>query len=314
MFVRWPSPTTGRMLLLVLCIVTASNAEAGPDATQPGDHKFSFEHQGIQRHYLVHVPPQYTTQGQWPVVLMLHGRDANPKNAIHMTGMSTKADKAGFLVVYPYGSGLLKKHVLTWNAANCCGYAMKEGIDDVGFIREVIARLESDYHADSKRIFVAGMSNGGMMAYRLACELSDKIAAIAAVAAAFNDKTCTPSEPVSVVIFHGTGDYHVPFDGGTGIETPDGRIDRSIPETLTFWIDANDCNSVSDVQFIEAGRIVREEFPGGRNATAVVLYTIKSGGHAWPGGKSGYLFDDPPTPWLNATDKIWEFFVEHPKP
>ncbi|MFQ5652316.1 MAG: alpha/beta hydrolase family esterase [bacterium] len=301
-------------LLLVIWFPGALVLPARAQNTYPvqaGKHELSLKHAGRKRFYTLHVPKTFDRNQPAPLVIVLHGGAGNADNAIRMTGMSAKADEEGFLAVYPQGTGRLRKHALTWNAANCCGYAHQTNIDDVGFIRALLDTLQAHYKIDPKRIYATGMSNGGMLVYRLACELADKLAAIAPVAAAFNDTLCQPSAPVSVIVFHGTLDKRVPFKGGTGEEAPEKRIDRSVAATIEFWVDHNSCEKKSGIESLTT--TIRETFSAGRNDTEVVLVTIKGGGHAWPGGKKGYLFSDVPTRALSATDVMWEFFEAHPR-
>ncbi|MEW6734898.1 MAG: polyhydroxybutyrate depolymerase, partial [Acidobacteriota bacterium] len=225
---------------------------------------------------------------------------------------SDKADKENFIVVYPSGTGPLEDRLLTWNAGNCCGYALDNKIDDVGFLRMVIEKMKKDYNVDSKHIYATGLSNGAMMSYRLACELSDKIAAIAPVAGALNLE-CAPFQPVSMIIFHGTADQHVLYEGGKPKKKadPHPRTDNSVAYAVSFWVDHNKC--ATKPQHIEKGNIVMDTYSGGRNGSEVVLYTIKGGGHAWPGGKKYLPWADDPTQEISATDLMWEFFLRHPK-
>ena len=182
------------------------------------------------RTYLVHLPASYSKDKAWPVVLVFHGGGGNGEQMAGMTGFSRKADREGFIAVYPNGSGRWQNRFLTWNAGNCCAYAYENGIDDVGFIRALIGKLKKDYAVDERRVFATGISNGGMMSYRLACGLSDLIAAIGPVAGAQNID-CEPKRPVSVVILHGTADLYVRYKGGTPLRMvdvlqPEGRPSR----------------------------------------------------------------------------------------
>jgi polyhydroxybutyrate depolymerase len=146
-------------------------------STRDNDHPGTIEVEGRKREYYVHTPEGYTGKTPLPLVMVLHGAIQTPEGIERMSGMSAKADVQNFLVVYPKGTG----QVDTWNAGACCGYAMKNKIDDVAFFRALIAKLETDYSVDPKRIYSTGISNGAMMSYRLACELSEQIAAIAPV-------------------------------------------------------------------------------------------------------------------------------------
>lgn len=256
---------------------------------------------GLTRTYLLHVPPDYESAKPVPIVLVLHGATQSPASAERMSGMSTLADKEGFLVVYPRGTGRLP----TWNAGNCCGSALQDKIDDVNFTRALIAKIESEYSVDPKRIFVTGISNGAMMSYRLGCELSDKVAAIAPVEGA-QDLACQPSQPVSIIVFHGTADRLVPFNGGTTpFQIGPRRIDTPVADTVSFWVRRDACSPTPERQ--DSPEVRTSIYSGCRDGTGVALYAIQGGRHMWPGlpisGNS-----------VPATDLMWAFFMDHPKP
>jgi len=250
-----------------------------------------------------------------PLVIVLHGGGGNARNAAYMTGFSRKSDEEGFIVVYPNGTGKLKRDILlTWNAGNCCGYALENNIDDTGFIDALIERLERQLPINERQIFVTGISNGGMMSYRIGCELSGKIAAIAPVAGALNLEECKPTHPVSVIIFHGTEDKHVLYKGGKPLRQADRneRIDRSVSYAVSFWVGHNKCSVNPKVD--ENGSIIKEAHGNCENGSDVVLYTIKGEGHTWPGGKKGgYPGADESIGEISATDIMWDFFKNHSK-
>jgi polyhydroxybutyrate depolymerase len=134
-----------------------------------------------------------------------------------MSGFNEVADQNGFIVVYPNGTSLLSEDILlTWNGGTCCGYAQEKNVDDVGFVRAIVPDLQSLVIIDAKRIYATGMSNGGILSHRLACEAADLFAAIAPVSGTLNFSPCNPSRPISVIEFHGTGDQHIPYHGGFG--------------------------------------------------------------------------------------------------
>ena len=171
----------------------------------------------LERSFSVYVPRAYDgTRTPIPLVLVLHGAGGNADQVARITGMSEIADKAPFIAVFPEGTARKEHGLLTWNAGNCCGYAYENQVDDVGFIRALVGSLSAEYRVDPKRVYAVGMSNGGILAYRLACELSDTFAAIGVVAGAFNVSPCRPTRPVALVIFHGTADEHVLYEGGVG--------------------------------------------------------------------------------------------------
>ncbi len=311
-------------LILFTCIFSAtllsacnpaapSTTSPAPEMIEPGDYEGSLAADGRLRNYLLHIPPAYDGETGMPLVIVLHGGGGNAKMMPAVTGMSAKADKAGFITVYPNGTGPISdERLLTWNCGFCCGYAMDNDVDDVGFIRSLIDKLESELTIDTARIFVTGISNGGMMSYRLGCELADKIAAIAPIAGSMGDWG-NPESPVSVIIFHGTADEHVLYEGGVPLISADNfpRVDKPVSYAVDFWVDFNGCSTTALKE--TSGNIVKETYGGGRNGTEVVLYTIIGGKHAWPGGISAWAGGDAATHEINATDLMWDFFAAHPK-
>jgi polyhydroxybutyrate depolymerase len=305
--------TTKKLLTIAATAVAAYSAGTyilglrGPlDALgqTAGTESKTLEFGGRTRRYLIHRPKGYDGKTPLPLVLVLHGAVQGAINVERMSGMSAKADEEGFLVAYPNGtsgSGLAP----TWNAGACCGYAMTNKVDDVGFLRALIDRLEHDYTVDPKRVFVTGISNGGMMSYRLACELADRVAAIAPVEGA-QDLECRPSGPVSVLIFHGTADLLVPYKGGrTPFQIPPVRTDTPVSSTVAFWVKQDGCSTTPKHEETTPLRV--DTYSGCKDAAGVALYTIPGGHHMWPGTRLSH--NDVP-----ATDIMWSFFATHPKP
>lgn len=216
-------------------------------------------------------------------------------------------------MAYPNGSSLLASNLLTWNAGHCCGYAMQNKIDDVGFIRNLIDQLARDYPIDPQQVFVTCMSNGGMMTHRLGIELGDKIAAIAPVVATLFESEARPVAPVPALIINGAMDKSVPPEGGpTGGRSAfawDGTPTQPSAYQATYWANANGCDpepqSNSTGSSAAVINIWRYTCPRGRD---VVHYLIGDNGHAWPGGQPGRRQADTPSPSFNATDVIWDFF------
>ena len=262
---------------------------------------------GRTRRYLLHRPPRPAAPG--PLVILLHGDAGNPRSVQRITGMDALADQEGWWVVYPQGSGWMDWPPRSWNAGTCCGYARNARVDDVAFIRALIEALERAHPIDPARIYAAGLSNGGMMAHRLACELSDRLAAVAVVAGALTVPACAPAHPVPVLMIHGTADRYVPYEGGRGVLEPTGRLDPPVETVSRFWVSQNGCTGAPSVQ--RTGRVTRADYPGCAERAHVVLYTIDGGGHAWPGGRRGWRFGAPPAPEVSATRWIHEFFVQH---
>jgi polyhydroxybutyrate depolymerase len=231
-----------------------------------------------------------------------------------MTGFTAKASSEGFIVVYPEGTARGRIPLLTWDAGHCCGYAMDEQVDDVGFLGALIDTLSSRYPVDPGRIYVTGMSNGAMMSHRVARERPDRVAAIAPVVGAlFGDET-THRPGVSALMINGMLDNSVPYEGGmsggrfTG--SWDGTPVRPAAYQATFWANANGCDPSATVMEAERYIHLRHECP---SSIAVELYAVKDNGHAWPGGQRGSAAGDVPSNALNATDVIWAFFASHPK-
>jgi polyhydroxybutyrate depolymerase len=152
------------------------------------------------------------------------------------------------------------------------------------------------------------------MTYRLACELADTIAAAAPVAGALNTPECRPAGPLPLIIFHGTADQHVRYEGGAPRQTIDThqRSDASVADAVNFWIGNNGCAAGPDSE--AHGTIIKQAYTACQAGSEVVLYSIQGGGHAWPGGQRGSRLGDEPTQEISATDLMWEFFARHPRP
>ena len=285
-------------------------------ANETGNPEYSLDVGGRKRTYLLHLPKGHDGQSTLPLVVVFHGGGGNAPNAVRMTGMDAKADAETFLVAYPNGTGPVDGAFLTWNAWNCCGPALDDTADDVGFVRALVERLRRDHDVDPKRIFATGLSNGGMMTHRVGCELSDIFAAIAPVAGALNTEDCRPKDPVSVVIFHGTADRHVRYDGGPPLETADRRhprVDKPVSYAVASWVKHNRCKP--DPLHSRKGGVVHDVYADGADGAGVELYAIEGQGHAWPGGRKGRRYGnvDAPTTEISATDLMWDFFARHPK-
>jgi len=288
-------------LLAAALVSGAACRRFAASASQTGNRNSTLDFGGLTRQYFVHVPPSYDGKKPLPLVLVLHGATQSAESIERMSGMSAAADRETFLAVYPTGTGRLP----TWNAGPCCGYAVENRIDDVGFLDALIGRVERDYAVDPRRIFATGISNGGMMSYRLACELAGKVAAIAPVEGA-QDLPCHPSNPVSVIIFHGTADRLVPFEGGaTTFQVGRRRSDTSVSSSAAFWVEHNGCSATPKRE--ESTEVQIENYSGCRDGTAVALYAIQGGRHIWPGTRLSR--NDVP-----ATSLRWSFFARHPKP
>jgi len=302
-------------VLLACRLASRSTAAVATVPPKPGlaagDHTIVLSFGGGERSYLLHVPAAVDTQAATPLVLAFHGGLGSAAYMPALTGLSDKADREGFLVAYPNGAGALGDRLLTWNGGTCCGYAQRENVDDVGFVGAVIDDLSARFTIDTRQIFATGISNGGILSYRLACEMADRIAAIASIAGTQNIERCEPSEPVAILHIHGTGDQHLPFEGGHGPESVAGVDFVSVAETVGFWANANRCAGSARIGV--TGKVTHTTYSPCDAGTTVELYAIEGGGHAWPGGVPAWQGGDPAPMDMNATDNLWAFFAAHPK-
>lgn len=303
----WPILAWAALLLMAV----SCRREAG--GMTEGETLHTLAHNGAERSYILHTPPGLDSSVPAPLVFMLHGGGGNAENAVRMSEMDAVAEEHGFLVVYPNGSGRFEDNLFTWNAGSCCGFAQENNADDVGFIRAIAEDLQNSAAIDPKRIYAAGMSNGAMLSYRLACEASDLFAAVAPVAGTLNFSPCQPSQPVAVIHFHGAADEHVPFDGGRGAESASGADFVSVQDSLDFRIAFNGCDSQPQTNSFED--VQHQVWGGCADSSSVELYTIIGGKHAWPGSpRPGWAGGDAPTQSISASNLMWEFFAAHPKP
>ncbi len=256
---------------------------------------------GRNRFYKTHLPPGYNLEKKYPVVFVFHGGLGNPDLTEKQTGFSKKADEEGFIVIYPYGTGSFDKKLLTWNTWNCCGYADKKNINDVDFIKAVLTEIRSKYSVDEKKIYATGLSNGGMMCYLIACELSEHFAAVAPVAGAMFDTTsCNPVSEVSLIIFNSTDDLHVPYNGGVGEESIVDVEYLPVEITVNLWVKRYDGFFMSKT---ESSFFHKTNYKN-NNGTEIVLYKMLSGGQSWPGGEKIRKFADNQLKNVYATDLI----------
>lgn len=310
------------VLLAFACATALTGCRLMSDqaTTSPGSTREKLEFGGIERTYLLHVPPSYRQGSPAPLVLVFHGGTRNAQSMETLTGMSEKADREGFIAVYPDGTGRLE-NIFVWNVEFGFGYALRNGVDDVGFIDSLIGELQKKLSIDGKRIFATGISNGGMLSYLVASRLSGRFAAVAPVAGASggSEKAGSPiiiygrpEQPVSVIVFHGKSDRLVPYAGGQGSGFAN-AVYIPVKESIDLWVGYDGCSPAPVSATSAGGNVIKDGYSGGRDGTEVVLYTIVDGGHAWPGGTPAWEGGDRPTPDINATDLIWEFFKAHPK-
>ena len=299
---------------------TATSPSSPATKLTAGDHTRTIAVGDLQRRYRVHVPKKYDATNPTPVVIVFHGGGGNPESMVRLSGMNAKSDEAGFIVGYPYGSGLDPERGLTFNGGECCAYAMQNEIDDAGFTRTLLGDLAKVANVDANRVFATGLSNGGIMSHYVASELSDRIAAIAPVGGPLMMEAPNAKRPVPVMHFHGTGDEFAPFKGGFG-KGALGRAGvtefRSVDHTIQSWVKANGCKPEPEVVALpdkadDGMKSTRKTWSGGKDGSEVVLIEIENGGHTWPGNEPIVAMLGKSTKDISANDLMWEFFQKHP--
>ena len=286
------------------------------------------EHDGIKRTALVRVPPQVAERRPLPVVLSFHGGGGNGISEERYTHLDAVADREGFIAVYPNGTGVLQNSLLTWNAGTCCGYAVRREIDDVGYVRALLDELARRLPVDGARVYATGLSNGAMMCYRLAAELSDRIAAIAPVAGASAMPHFHAKRMVPILHVHSMDDPRAPYQGGLGPPFPFTNVrvkHRSVEGTLSEWVTFGGCNPKAELREVRGGAPGTPRanhtarlyvYSGCRDGTEVALWQLTGAGHVWPGGELDFLprVLGPGTDVIDANEEIWRFFRQYHLP
>jgi len=268
--------------------------------------KGTFDFGGNPRDYMVFLPKNYTGTQSFPLVIYLHSYGWTAQQGMSYTKLNLVADTAGFIVAYPSGNP-------NWNSgiADNPEWPIPDD-DDVGFINALIDTLGNHYSIDTKRVYACGYSNGGFMAYKLACELSNRIAAIASVGGVMTESTtagCNPVHTMPVLDIHGTEDWWVPFDG-TGEW-------KSVNITLNYWTGYNNCLEVDtvslpDVYEADECTVVKISYTNCTNNSRVILYKVINGGHTWPGaGLPGFSHQGNVDNDFKASAEIWRFFKNY---
>ncbi len=275
---------------------------------------------GRTRRYRVYVPSTLQADTGAPLLIALHGGGGSAAQFELNSGFDGLAEANGFIVVYPDGISALPNGTgpQTWNGGYCCGPAVNRNVDDVGFIRQLIDALGSRYRIDPARIYAAGHSNGGILSYRLACELADTIVAIGVQAGSLGIDACAPARPVSVFHLHGTADTNHPIDGGrgSGVAGVDFRPARGSVEALAV---ANRCTGTPTSASTPDNRdLVTTTWTGCDDGVEVRYVVVDGATHAWMGrpgvspGAAAYVGE--PYPDLDASRAIWSFLTSHPRP
>ena len=303
-------------LLVALCCCQSQQLYLNPGAiTAEGTLSVN----SLLREYRLYVPASYHTSRKSPLVLVLHGGGGRADNIQKILRWNQYAEKEGFVVAYPQG---IEKH---WNDSriNRRYRSQRENVDDVKFLLTLISHLQSRLHIDSRRIYLFGISNGAMMAFRFACEQTRKIAAVAAVIGAMPKQLvewARPSRPIPVLMINGTEDPLVPWEGGhvrfLGIKL--GEV-LSVPDTVKFWCRHNRCflppqqRWLPDIDSSDGSRIRCERYQPAGGGAEVVLYAVENGGHTWPSGPQyvGKWIIGNCNRDAETVEIVWNFFKRH---
>ncbi|UXI04010.1 alpha/beta hydrolase family esterase [Photobacterium sp. TY1-4] len=307
--------------LFIALFMVSTLAAAAPD---PGSDlsRQTITVKGIVRDFYLHLPPpDKTSTSAAAVVIALHGGGRTDGDELaQRAGFERLAAQDGMIIVYPNGI------TAQWNdgrekAARRSREVMS--VDDVGFLSALIEHLVAEYHADPKRIFMMGLSNGGMMTLRMGCEASEKLAAIAPVIAnmpANLINRCTPKTSLPVLLMNGTADPLVPWSGGdVGFLTKKMGKVASTDATLEFWLRQNHCDPLpsitifADINTDDHSRVRRLRYQCQPSPLEVVLYQIEGGGHNFPGSRTPDLprLLGPKNMDIHGAQEIWQFFKQH---
>jgi polyhydroxybutyrate depolymerase len=274
---------------------------------------------GRTRRYRLYVPSSLAAGDLAPLLVALHGGLGSSAQFAANSGFDELAEANGFIVVYPDGIGARPdgSGPQTWNGGYCCGPAVRQDVDDVGFIRLLLDTLAAGLPIDPVRVFAAGHSNGAILAYRLACELSDRIVGIGVQAGSLGVDACTPRQPVSVIHLHGTADTNHPIDGGkgSGVAGVEFRPARAAVEALAA---ADGCADEPRSSTDPANPDLAVATWSGCGSGAEVRYVEVDGAtHAWmghpPASAAAAAYVGEPYPNLDASRAIWSFLAAHPR-
>ena len=261
----------------------------------------SIIHDGIQRNYIVYIPEIYDGSSAVPLVLNFHGYGSNATQQMFYGDFRDIADTEGFLLVHPEGTTFIGNQF--WNV----GFpGISSTIDDVGFTEALIDELANSYAIDLDRVYATGMSNGGFMSFLLACQLSEKIAAVASVTGSMTQDTfddCNAQRPTPVLQIHGTEDDVVLYNGNT--------LSIPIADVISYWVDYNNCETtpttttLPDLDVSDGSTVEHSVYEDGDNGSTTEHMKVIGGGHTWPGS----VINSPGTNQdIDASMEIWLFF------
>ena len=263
---------------------------------------------GLERSHKLYIPTNFTPN--MPLVLNLHGYTSNAFQQVFYSSMTTVAESNDFMLVFPEGT-TDQYGVTFWNSE-----IAGEDVDDLGYLIALIDSMIVNYQVDADRVYMCGMSNGGFMSYYSACEMTDKIAAIASVTGTMNNviyDNCNPTRSIPVLEIHGTQDSTVPY---LGLENSGSfQTMMATEDVVDFWVNHNNCSQTEVIELenlssTDLSTVTRFSYTGGTNGASVELYRVNEGGHTWPGSiisLPGIVTNHD----INASEVIWEFFNQY---
>ena len=257
-------------------------------------------HDGGTREYIIHIPPTYDGSASVPLVLCFHGYTSSANTIMNYSGFNARSDVNNFIIAYPQGT--LLDGYTHWNVG---GWTTSSTTDDVGFTDHLLDTIMNDYNIDGSKVYSTGMSNGGYMSFLLACQLSDRFAAVASVTGSMTPQTynaCNPTHPTPILQIHGTDDGTVPYNGSS-------TWTKSIEDVLAYWSGNNNCNPTRSVTDIEdsnqsdGSTVELIKYSECDDCSYVEHYKITGGDHDWPGVWGNMD--------IHATDVVWEFLSKY---
>lgn len=311
--------TRATFLLPLSLVILAAKVFAASSFLAPGDQVITFKYGGRERSALVHLPPGAAALDTLPVVVNFHGGGGHGASQKEYSLLDALADSEKFIAVYPNGTGRMAGRLLTWNAGSCCAYAVLNRIDDVGFVRQLIDQLADKFPVNRRRVYATGLSNGGMMAHRLAAQASDVIAAVAPVAGGMVLPTIAAQRAVPVMHIHSVDDPRALYAGGLGPPFPMTKsqvFHPNVDEMIKRWVVHNGCAlepTVADRRADSGARghgATKYVYVNCRDGAEVALWKLTGAGHVWPGGKPKVLEKilGPSSDIIDANREMWEFF------